>query len=67
MGYRVRTGFLKKSRESHGERITRWVLPKHGITYGWNRGTIVLLMYGPNADDADMREFVLSLKLTQTV
>lgn len=50
-----------------GERITRWVLPKHGITYGWIRGTIVLLMYGPNADDADMREFVLSLKLTQTV
>jgi hypothetical protein len=58
--------------DSHGERsvvdlsgqnITRWVLPKHGIAYGWRYSKFVLAMYGPTADDDDMQDFVYALKL----
>jgi hypothetical protein len=45
-----------------GMDIIRWILPKHGVAYGWRYGKFVLAMYGPNAEDEDMRNFMNTFK-----
>jgi len=46
-----------------GQNIIRWVLPKRGVAYGWHYGKFVFAMYGPTAEDSDMRNFARALKL----
>lgn len=46
-----------------GQKIIRWVLPRHGLTYGWQCRKFVFAMYGPAAEDSDMRNFTRALKL----
>jgi len=47
-----------------GQKIIRWILPRRGVAYGWQYGKFVFAMYGPTAEDSDIRNFARALKLT---